>query len=56
MFDHEYSDSKCLGGNIVLKNILAKSKWSDIFEACQTGRKYLKCVRLVGSILAMSYC
>ena len=56
MFDHEYSDRKYLGGHIVLKNILAKSKWSDIFEACQTGRKYFSHVILLRNILVMSHC
>ena len=50
MFDHEYSDRKCLGGYIVLKNILAMSKWLKMFEASQTGRKYLKHVRPVGNV------
>jgi hypothetical protein len=50
MFDHEYSDWKCLGGYIVLKNILAMSKWSEMFEACETGRKCLKHVRLVRNV------
>jgi hypothetical protein len=56
MFDLEYYDQKYLGGHIVLKYILAMSKWSDMFGACQTGRIYLKHVRLVGNVLAMSHC
>ena len=54
MFDHEYYNQKCLDGYIVLKNILAISKWSEMFEACQTGRKCLKHVKLVGNVLVMS--
>ena len=50
MFDLEYCDQKYLGGYIVLKYILAMLKWLDIFEGCQTGRIYLKHVRLVGYI------
>ena len=50
MFDLEYCDRKYLGGYIVLEYILAMSKWPDIFGACQTGRIYLKHVRLVGYI------
>ena len=43
-------DRKCLTLNIVTRYI-----WVDIFEACQTGRIYLKHVRLVGYIWAMSH-
>ena len=50
MFDLEYYGQKYLGGYIVLKYILAMLKWLDIFEACQSGRIYLKPVRMVGYI------
>ena len=50
MFDHEYCDWKCLGGYIVLKNILAMSKWSEMFEACQTGRKCSSHLKLARNI------
>jgi hypothetical protein len=56
MFDLEHYDQKYLGGHIVLKYILAMSKWSDMFGGCQTGRKYLKHLRLVGNVLGMSHC
>ena len=50
MFDLEYCDQIYLGRYIMLKYILAMSKWSDTFESCQTGRIDLKHVRLVGYI------
>jgi hypothetical protein len=56
MFDHEYSDQKGFGGYIVLKNILAMSKWLEMFEASQTGRKCFRHVTLLGYVLAMSHC
>jgi hypothetical protein len=54
MFDHEYSDWKCFGGYIVLKNILAMSKWLEMFEASQTGRKCFSHVTLIRNLLALS--
>jgi hypothetical protein len=56
MFDLEYYDQIYLDGHIVLKYILAMPKWLDMFGACQTGRKYLKHLRLVGNVSAMSHC
>jgi len=50
MFDHQYCDWKCLDGYIVLKNILAMSKWSEMFEACQTGRKCSSHLKLARNI------
>jgi hypothetical protein len=50
MFGLGYYDQIYLGGHIVLKYILAMSKWSDMFGACQSGRIYLKHLRLVGNV------
>jgi hypothetical protein len=40
----------------VVGNVLGVSKWSEMFEASQTGRKCFRHVTLLRNVLPMSHC